>query len=548
MGRRGLNARPTSRVHMRLERSRRDPLQKELHLDPWRQPGLTRAERVIAFLETLPITSGTLAGQLMKLLPFQREFIEAVYGPRTPDGRRQVRTALLSCGRKNGKTGLAAGLALCHLFGPEAETRGQVFSAAADREQAAIIFRECEAIIDQTTWMMARTNVQRFHKVIEDLETGTIYKALSADARTKHGLAASCVIYDELAQAPNRELYDVLQTSMGTRDEPLMLTISTQSSDPNHIMSELVDYAEKVNAGVLDDPTFIGHVYTVPMDADPWHEKNWYLANPALGAFRSLEEMRISAARAQRIPAQEATFRALYLNQRVDADQRFLASVDWDACGAKFDPQSLRGATCFGGLDLSSTTDLTSLVLFFPEHAGAVLAWFWVPADNIGEREDRDRVPYRVWKRDGLIETTRGKAIDKGAIARRLAEIMSTYDVRGVAYDRWGMKELERALSDEGISVPLTPWGQGFKDMSPAVSALETAVLRRELQHGGNPVLRWNISNCVVTLDAAGGRKLDKSKSNDRIDGAVALAMALGLYAQRAGEMKIEPGGLFLDI
>jgi len=548
MGRRGLNARPTSRVQMRLERARRNPFQQELELEPWRKPGLTRPERVIAFLETLPITSGTLAGQLMKLLPFQRAFIDDVYGPQTDDGRRRVRTALLSCGRKNGKTGLAAGLALCHLFGPEVETRGQVFSAAADREQAAIIFRECEAIIDATTWMMARSNVQRFHKIIEDLETGTIYKALSADARTKHGLAASCVIYDELAQAPNRELYDVLQTSQGTRDEPLMLTISTQSSDPNHIMSELVDYAEKIATGALQDPTFVGHVYTVPMDADPWQEMNWYLANPALGAFRSLEEMRISASRAQRIPAQEATFRALYLNQRVDADQRFLSSLDWDACAAKFDPESLRGRPCYGGLDLSSTTDLTALVLFFPEDAGAVMCWFWVPADNIGEREDRDRVPYRVWKRDGFIETTPGKAIDKRAIARRLAEVVSAFDVRAIAYDRWGIKELRRALEDEGISVPLTEWGQGFKDMSPSVAALETAVLRRELQHAGNPVLRWNISNCVVTLDAAGGRKLDKAKSVDRIDGAVALAMAQGLHAQRAGEMKFEAGGLFLDV
>jgi len=512
----------------------------------WDKKGLTRPERVIAFLESLPITSGTLAGQRMKLLPFQRDFIHAVYGPKTADGRRQVRTALLSCGRKNGKSGLAAGLCLAHLLGPETEARGQVFSAAADREQAALIYRECAAIIDATPWMLARCNIQRFHKQIEDLETGTLYKALSADARTKHGLSASLVLYDELAQAPNRDLYDTLATSTGARAEPLLLTISTQSSDAHHVMSELVDYAKQVNDGVIEDPSFVGHVYAVPMEADAWDEANWYLANPALNVFRSLEEMRISATRAQRIPAQEAVFRSLYLNQRVDAAQRFLASVDWDACGGTFDVEALRGRPCFGGLDLSSTTDLTALVLFFPEDAGAVLAWFWVPDANIGEREDRDRVPYRVWKRDGFIETTPGKAIDKNAIARRLAEIVSTYDVRGIGYDRWGFKELERALNEEGVDAPLKAMGQGFRDQTPCVAALEAAVLRRELQHAGNPVLRWCISNCVVTLDAAGGRKLDKSKAVDRIDGAVALGMALGLHAQRDGEAKF--GGLFIDL
>jgi phage terminase large subunit-like protein len=351
-------------------------------------------------------------------------------------------------------------------------------------------------------------------------------------------LSPSFAIYDEIAQAPNRTLYDNLSTGTGARKEPLMVVISTQSSDPTHIMSELVDYGYQVRDGVIQDPTFHATIYEAPADADPWDEKVWHACNPALGDFRSIEEMRQFAAQAQRIPAKEATFRALYLNQRVDAEERFISSTDWDACGDTVDIESLRGRPCWAGLDLSSTQDLTALVLYFPDDEGAILPFFWVPGDRLGEREDQDRVPYRTWAKQGFIEALPGRAIDKTSVAFRLAQIASTYDLQAVAYDRWRIEDLQKILDDEGIVIPLKPWGQGFKDMGPAVDALETEILEGRLRHGGHPVLRWNTANAVVTTDPAGARKIAKDRSRERVDGLVALVMAIGLYSREPGPIQ----------
>lgn len=374
--------------------------------------------------------------------------------------------------------------------------------------------------------------MQRFHKRMEDAENRSTYRSLSSDARKAHGLSASFFVYDEIAQAPNRNLYDNLSTSTGGRAEPLGLIISTQSADPHHVMSELVDYAEQVNNGTIEDPTFVGHVYAAPMDADPWNPETWKLANPALGVFRSLEEMETSAAQAQRIPARESAFRNLYLNQRVEADERFIAAADWDSCDAPADADLLRGRPCFGGLDLGSTSDLTSLQLYFPEDGGALLSFFWVPKDNLRARAEKDRVPYVEWAKDGLIETTPGRATDKRAVALKLAALAQIFDIKGIAFDRWGMAELERILAEEGITLPLKPHGQGFKDMGPSVDAFERLVLSAGLRHGGHPVLRWNVGNAVIETDPAGNRKPRKDKSRERIDGLVAAIMAVGLHAR----------------
>lgn len=498
----------------------------------WQRKGLSRADRVIAFIESLKITSGEHAGKPFILRPWQRDIVKAIYGPVGENRRRLIRQALLTIPRKNGKTGLAAALCLVHLVGPEAEQRGQVYSAAADRDQAALIFREMEAMLLADSELAARVNIQRFAKRIEDSETGSVYQALSSDARKAHGLSASCVIYDELAQSKDRHLYDNLLTSTGARAEPLFLVISTQSSDPHHVMSEIVGYGQQVLEGIISDPSFLPVIYAAPMDADPWDEAVWYACNPALGDFRSLDEMRSFAESAKRIPAKESVFRALYLNQPVDADQRFISSADWEACAGAVDPEALRGRPCWAGLDLSSTTDLTALVLYFPHDNGAILPFFWVPGDRLAEREDRDRVPYRTWAAQGHIEPTQGRAIDKLAIVRRLAELQSRFDIQGIAYDRWRIEDLKKLLADEGIESPLVDWGQGFRDMGPAVDALEALILDARLRHDRHPVLTWNVSNAVVTTDPAGARKVAKDKAIERVDGLVALVMAVGLAAR----------------
>jgi phage terminase large subunit-like protein len=490
---------------------------------------MTRADRVIAFIEKLTITSGELAGQPFKLRPWQREILRGIYEPTSEDGRRQIRTALLTVGRKNGKSTLAAALVLAHLLGPEREQRGQVYSAAADRKQAALIFEEAAAMLRADPELAARVKILEATKRIVHYSSGSFYQALSAEHRTAHGFSASCVIYDELAQAPNRRLFDTLTTSTAARVEPLTLVISTQSADPHSIMSELVDHAERVLDGVIEDATFAPFVFRVPDDADPWDEENWRLANPALGDFRSLEEMRAYAATAKRIPAREATFRSLYLNQRTSPTGRLFATPDWITCGGEVDRGALDGRECFAGLDLSERRDLTALVLVFPDDDGSfdVLPFFWLPEDGLQDKADKDRVPYPVWQSQGHLETTPGRSINYNFVVHRLAELSQSYNIREVVYDRWHIDRLTQAMSEMGLDLELAPFGQGFRDMSPAVDVLESCVINGMLRTGGHPVLTMCALNAVVDQDPAGNRKLAKDKSSGRIDGAVALAMAL---------------------
>ncbi|OGA59966.1 MAG: terminase [Betaproteobacteria bacterium RIFCSPLOWO2_12_FULL_65_14] len=531
MGLRGPGAKPKAKRKAKASKS---------NLPAWKVCGASRFERVVAFIESLPITSGLLAGTKFRLRPWQRDILKGIY--RTDQGgRRVVRQALITMPRKNGKTGLTAALALAHLCGPEAEQRGQVYSAAADRAQAALIFQEMKAIIERVPALEKRIITRDFTKSFEDIETGSTYAALSSDAKTKHGFSASCWIYDELAQAPDRRLYDVLSTSTAARAEPLGIVISTQSSDPHSIMSELVDYGQQILDSVLEDEHFYPVIFTAPEDADPWSEMTWGACNPALGDFRSIEELRIAALQAQRMPAREPTFRLLYLNQRVSAESRLIPPGEWKACAGAIDVEALRGRPCWAGLDLGSTTDLTALVLFFAEDGGAVVPYFWVPRDRLEERERGDRVPYPLWHKEGYIEAPAGRAIDRVAIIRRLAEIAATFDLRGIAFDRWRLEDLKKLLSDEGIDIEPTAWGQGFKDMGPSVDALEAAILDRKLKHADHPVLTWNCWNAIVEIDPTGARKIDKAKSTERVDGMVALAMAIGLHARTPKAEASEP-------
>jgi phage terminase large subunit-like protein len=532
MGIRGPGARPVKLVKPAISKPRRHA--------SWKRKGLSRSQRVIRFVESLTVTAGDDAGKQFRLREWQKEILRRVYDPKADDGRRLARTALLTVGRKNGKSGLVAALALAHLCGPEAEQRGQVYSAAADRSQASILYREMKAMALASPELATRIIIKDFNKEITDTVTGSIYVALSADAHNKHGFSASFVAYDELAQAPDRRLFDVLETSTGARKEPLVWIISTQSSDPKHIMSELTDYARDVNAGVVEDPTFAGFIFEVPQEANIWDENSWRLANPALGDFRSLDEMRGYAAKAKRLPAREAVFRNLYLNQRIDALAGYISGTDWQACADQIDITNLAGQRCFAGLDLSSTRDLTAFVLWFPD-SGAVLPYFWIPGADLDERERNDRgVPYRLWRDQGLIEAPAGRAVDKRAVVRRIAEIVAPYDLIAVAYDRWRIEEFKKTCDEEGISLPLKEWGQGFKDMAPALDALEDAVIDRKLHHGGNPVLTWNVSNAVVDIDPTGARKLNKRRARARIDGLQALAMALGIGAREPVPVELD--------
>jgi phage terminase large subunit-like protein len=481
------------------------------------------------------------------LRDFQYRFVQDVYGPTRHDGRRRTRRAILSIARKNGKTALIAALVLAHLVGPEAVVNGEIFSAANDREQAAQVFKVCRQIVEADPELGGLLTVVPSTKTIVCKHNGSFYRAISAEAGTKHGMNPTVVIYDELAQAKNRDLYDVLDTSMGARSEPLFLTISTQSNDPEHILSKLID-----DGLSGEDPTTVCHLYAAPEDCDLMDEEAWGAANPALGDFRSLEDLAILAARAKRMPAEEPKFRNLYLNQRVAPVSTLIAKADWMRCqappriaGKPSAADLAPGERIYLALDLSAKTDLTALVAVSKDDGSRVNAWFWKPGDLLEEHERRDRVRYREWSGD-FIEAVPGRSIHPRAVALRIAELTGRFKVQGIAYDRWGIDNLLREFDEIGLQahkdgekgdgLRLVPWGQGFKDMSPAIDALETAVMHGELVHPGNPVLTWNVGNAVAVMDPAGGRKLDKSKARFRIDGAVALAMALGLKDRERDE------------
>jgi phage terminase large subunit-like protein len=491
------------------------------------------------------VPSGEGAGGTFQLREWQRRFIRDVYEPHNEHGRRQVRRAVLSIARKNGKTALIAALVLAHLIGPEAIQNGEIYSAANDREQASQVFKVAAQIVRADPELEAILKVVDSTKTIACYGNGSVYRAISAEAGTKHGLNPSLVIYDELAQAKNRDLFDVLDTAMGARAEPLFVTISTQSNDPEHILSQLIDDGQRA-----EDPTTVTHLYAVDDEAENiFDEAVWYDANPALGDFRSMEDLRTMADRARRMPSFEASFRNLYLNQRVDAQSPLIPRAEWTACQVEevaFEP----GEPVFLGLDLSGKRDLTALVMI-PAQRGddRMRAWFWKPSETLEESERSAGAPYRLWAKQGYIDATSTRTVEYAYVAQTLGRIAAEYDVQGVAFDRWRIDDLHKELDAEGIvshvdtgtsekrgdGLRLVKWGQGYQDMAPAVEALEASVLERRLAHDGNPVLTMCFANATVQTSPAGDRKLVKTSERLRIDGAVAAAMALGLKA-REGE------------
>jgi phage terminase large subunit-like protein len=486
-----------------------------------------RAERVCRFIEGLRITAGMHAGRRFRLRPWQREIIAALYSV-GDDGHRLKRSALISLPRKSGKTTLAAALALAHLLGPEAERRGQVVSAAADRAQAALIYNEMLAMVRANPRLADRVIIRDFNKTIEDSTTGSVYTALSADARKAHGLSPSFAVLDEVAQWPGRDLYDALVSGGGARLEPLFVTISTKSPDENSVMSELVRYAEQVLDGTITDPSFHATIFAAGPEDDPFDREVWHKVNPALGDFRSLRDFEVAAEQAQRVPGRLPAFELLFLNRAVDAPSSFLARTDWLACAAEIDFVALGGGEpCWLGLDLSATTDLTGLAAWFPE-SGTLLTWGWLPADGLKEAEDRDHAPYVQWAREGHLRTTPGRSIDRSYIVQEIGTLIAEFRVMAMFADRWRLDEIERLLADEGLKLKVIEHGMGWRDMGPSLDAFEAAVLSKQLRHPNHPVLTSCVAAATVLTDPAGNRKLTKNHTYGRIDLLVAAVMAVG--------------------
>lgn len=515
-----------------------------------------RSQRVIKFIEQLRVPSGYGQGEQLVLRDWQKDFIRDIYEPVDQDGFRIVRRAINSMARKNGKTLLVSALVLVHLIGPEAIENDEIYSAANDRKQAALVFKTAAQMVRADHRLSSRLNVIDSTKRIVNVAHGSFYEAMSAESGTKHGLNPSFVVYDELAQAKNRKLYDVLDTSMGARREPLFAVISTQSNDPQHILSQLIDDA--VNG---KDPTIVCHLYEVPEEVkDIWDPVIWRMANPALGDFLSLDNVKAMAAKAQRMPAEEPKFRNLVLNQRVSPISTLISRFEWAACAG--DANIAPGEEMYFALDLSSVRDITALVGVTVNEPVRVLPIFFKPIETLHEHSKRDfgsgNNHYVHWYEQKHLQVTAGGSIDPLEVADHIAQLSGQYSILGLAFDRWRINDLLRAFDQIGFraqkeepdnartvaGLRLIPWGQGFRDMAPAVDAMELLISERRLLHPNNPALNWMMMNAMAVADPAGNRKIDKSATRFRIDGAVALAMACGARSRERAKPKFDAAAL----
>ena len=486
---------------------------------------MDRAQRVINFVQMLKHTKSPWYGRPFILQEWQREILTTLYGAETESGLRQYRQALLFLPRKSGKTTLAAALSLYHLFA-DGVNGGEIYTVASSRDQASLCFNTARDMVRQNKQLMARAKIIDSRKTIANVNTGSFCRALASDVANLHGLNASCVIADELHTWRDRELWETITTSGGTRTEPMTIGITTAGIDRQSICYELYDYAKKIQEGVIEDKTFLPAIYEAEEGDDWTSPETWAKANPALGTFRNLDELESLCKKAQELPALEASFRRLYLNQWVSADTAWLPIVRWDACNHPIIPDSLKGKTCYGGLDLSTTTDLSSFCLLFPADDGCsydVLPYFWIPESKL--QNNRDRVDYRTWQRQGFLEVTLGDIIDYRHIKHKIDELSKLYQIKEIAFDRWNSSQLVVELQSEGATMVGT--GMGFASMSAPTKHLEELVLSQRIRHSGHPVLAWCAANVTLEQDAAGNVKPSKAKSTARIDGAVALILAL---------------------
>lgn len=485
------------------------------------------ADRAVAFFaECLTHVTGEWRGQPFILADWQATIVRDIFGWKRADGTRKYRTVFIAVPRKAGKTTLAAGLALYALY-CDGEPGAQVINAAADREQAALCFEAAQGMVKAEPALESRSTVYRRSIVVPN--SGSSYKVLSSEAYSKHGMSCSYIGADELHAWPDRELWDVLTTSTGARRQPLTVATTTAGFDRHSICFELWDYAIKVRDGIVTDDTFYPAIFAADKDDDWTDPAVWHKAHPGLGISVKQDYFEQECAKAKALPSYENTFRRLLLNQWTESDVRWLSMDAWDACGEAL--PDLAGATCYAGLDLSSTTDITALVLAFPIGGKVYLKpYFWIPEEGIERRVRRDRVPYDQWAKDGVIQTTPGAVIDYEFIRAKLGDLAEKFHIKEVAIDRWNATQLSTQLAGDGFEV--VGFGQGFASMASPTREFERLVIGQDLAHGGNPVLRWMASNVSVEMDAAGNMKASKKKSTERIDGIVAAIMAIGRMDQ----------------
>jgi phage terminase large subunit-like protein len=483
------------------------------------------------------VPEGKHVGKPIVLDPFQKKFILEIY-----DNPVNTRRAYLSIARKNGKTGLIAGIVLAHLVGPEAQQNSQIISGARSRDQAAQVYNYASKMVMLSTELSAVVRIVPSGKKLVGLPLNVEYKALSAEAKTAHGLSPIVAILDEVGQVrgPQDDFIDAITTAQGAHEAPLLMAISTQAADDADLFSVWLD-----DAAGSHDPKIVCHLYAAPAEADLLDKEAWKAANPAMGTFRSLEDLEEQAKQAVRMPSSENTFRNLCLNQRVSTVAPFISSGVWKDCGGAL--LEFGEAEVFAGLDLSARTDLTALIITGKINGvWHTKPYFWTPEKGLIDRSKRDRQPYDMWVRQGYMQTTPGATVDYEYVAHDIAAIFGNLNVKSIAYDRWRIDLMRKEFERIDVHLPLIEFGQGYKDMSGALDALESELLNKRVAHNNHPVLTMCAANAVVSKDPSGNRKLDKAKATGRIDGLVAMAMAFGAAANYVDDFDEESFNDFL--
>ena len=487
------------------------------------------ADYAVRFIECLAHTKGTWAGKPFELIDWQERIIRDLFGIIKPNGYRQFNTAYIEIPKKNGKSELAAAVALLLTCG-DGEERAEVYGCAADRQQAAIVFDVATDMVRMCPALNKRVKILTSQKRIVYVSTNSFYQVLSAEAYSKHGFNIHGVVFDELHTQPNRKLFDVMTKGSGdARMQPLYFLITTAGTDTNSICYEQHQKAQDILEGRKIDKTFYPVIYGAPDDADWTSPEVWKNSNPSLGETIGMDKVEAACESAKQNPGEENAFRQLRLNQWVKQTVRWMPMHKWDSCKVDFDESLLEGRVCYGGLDLSSTTDITAFVLVFPptdeDDHYYILPYFWLPEETLDLRVRRDHVPYDLWERQGYLMTTEGNVVHYGFIENFIDELGTRFNIREIAFDRWGAVQMSQNL--EGLGFTLVQFGQGYRDMSPPTKELMKLTLEQKIAHNGHLVLRWNMDNIFIKRDPAGNIKPDKEKSTEKIDGAVAMIMAL---------------------
>ncbi|MGU7946701.1 terminase large subunit [Streptococcus suis] len=488
-----------------------------------------KADRAVTFINNLSHTKGKWAGKRFDLLPWQEQIVRDLFGIVKEDGNRQFLTAYIEIPKKNGKSELAAAIALYLLYADN-EASAEVYGAACDRNQASIVFDVAKQMVQMSRPLEKRSKIMGATKRIVNYSNAGFYQVLSAETGTKHGLNVSGLVFDEIHAQPNRHLYDVLTKGSGdAREQPLFFIITTAGTDRNSICYVLHTKALDILNGRKKDTSFYPVVYGLS-DEDDWNdEANWRRANPSLGHTIGIDRVREAYQQALDNPAEENVFKQLRLNMWTSSSVAWIPEHVYAKGNDPIQYDSLKGRSCYAGLDLSSTSDITAFVLVFPprfeEENYIVLPFFWLPEDTLELRCRRDHVLYDVWERQGYIKTTEGNVVHYGFIEKFIEDLSEIYHIKEIAYDRWNATQMVQNL--EGMGLTMVPFGQGYKDMSPPSKELYKLMMEGKIQHGGHPVLKWMGQNVVMRQDPAGNIKPDKEKSVEKIDGIVALIMGL---------------------